>query len=165
MYLSRTRETSTVRPSEELRYAILALQREGNRGLIAALRPLGVTPAQAEVVRVLDDYQPLTLAGLGELLICESGTGPSRLVDRLVALGAVRRETSTTDRRSVTLSLTPAGRTLSSSIAGVENALYATIDAVTEGQPVDELLALARRMLAGSEAGGALARRAAGTVA
>jgi MarR family transcriptional regulator, organic hydroperoxide resistance regulator len=150
-----------MKTAEELRYAILALQREGNRGLNAALRPLGVTPAQAEVIRVLDDYQPLTLGALGELLICETGTGPSRLVDRLVTQGAVTREVGASDRRSVTLQLTPAGRELSTAIARIEGALYATIDQVTAGQPVDELLALARRMLSGSPAGDALARRSA----
>ena len=153
-----------MRTAEELRYAILALQREGNRGLIGALKPVGVTPAQAEVIRVLDEYEPLTLAGLGELLICESGTGPSRLVDRLVAGGAVRRTVGETDRRSVMLTLTPHGRQLSTAIAQVESALYDTIDAATAGQPVDELLALTRRMLANSDAGGALARRSGSTV-
>jgi DNA-binding MarR family transcriptional regulator len=108
-----------MRTSEELRYAILALQREGNRSLIAALKPLGVTPAQAEVVRVLHQYAPLSLAGLGELLICESGTGPSRLVDRLVAQGAIHRTVGETDRRSVSLVLTAAGRELSQQIATV----------------------------------------------
>jgi MarR family transcriptional regulator, organic hydroperoxide resistance regulator len=154
-----------MKTAEELRYAILALQREGNRGLIAALKPLGVTPAQAEVIRVLDQYQPLTLGALGELLICETGTGPSRLVDRLVTQGAVQREVGASDRRSVTLRLTPRGHELSAAIARVEDALYASIDQVTVGQPVEELLALARRMLAGSAAGDALARRSIDTVA
>jgi DNA-binding MarR family transcriptional regulator len=148
-----------MRTAEELRYAILALQREGNRSLMAALKPLGVTPAQAEVIRVLDGYAPLTLAGLGELLICESGTGPSRLVDRLVALGAVERTVGDTDRRTVTLVLTPGGRNLSAAIAAVEDALYGAIDTATEGQPVESLLALARGMLAGTDAGAALALR------
>jgi MarR family transcriptional regulator, organic hydroperoxide resistance regulator len=148
-----------MKTAEELRYAILALQREGNRTLIAALGPLGVTPAQAEVIRVLDQYQPLTLGALGELLICETGTGPSRLVDRLVTQGAVQREVGASDRRSVSLQLTPSGRELSEAIARVESALYESIDAATAGQPVEELLALARRMLTGSAAGAALARR------
>jgi DNA-binding MarR family transcriptional regulator len=147
--------------AEELRYAILALQREGNRALMTALGPLGVTPAQAEVIRVLDQHQPLTLGALGELLICETGTGPSRLVDRLVTQDAVQREVSASDRRSVTLQLTAHGRELSEAIARVESALYDSIEAATVGQPVDELLALARRMLSGSAAGEALARRSA----
>ena len=151
-----------MKPSEQLRYAILALQREGNRSLIGALKPLGVTPAQAEVIRVLHEYQPLTLAGLGDLLICESGTGPSRLVDRLVDRGAVQRTTREADRRSVTLVLTSEGRELSAAIAQVEAAMYETIDTVTAGQPVEPMLELARAMLSGSAAGAALARRSSG---
>jgi len=38
----------SVDPSEELRYLILAAQREGDRALSAALRPYGLTTAQAE---------------------------------------------------------------------------------------------------------------------
>src|ERR1700743_3132965 len=117
-----------MRPSEELRYAILALQREGNRNLIAALKPLGLTPAQAEVLRVLDDYAPLTLTALGELLICESGTGPSRLAGRLVTSGATQRTDGQTDRRAVTLELTPKGKQLSAGVARVEEAMYQSIE-------------------------------------
>jgi DNA-binding MarR family transcriptional regulator len=148
-----------MRQAEELRYAILALQREGNRSLANALKPLGVTPAQAEVLRVLDERAPLTLAGLGDLLICESGTGPSRLVDRLVGQGLVSREVGDTDRRAVTLRLTDAGREASANVAQVEEALYQSIDEAVGGESVDALLRVARTMLAGSSAGAALARR------
>ena len=47
-------------PVEELRYLILALQREGNRLLAAGLRGLELTPSQAETLRVLADHQPLS---------------------------------------------------------------------------------------------------------
>src|SRR5215212_5438791 len=40
---------------EELRYLVLAAQREGNRMLAQGLRPLGLTPSQAEVETVLHD--------------------------------------------------------------------------------------------------------------
>ncbi|HEX4444712.1 MAG TPA: MarR family transcriptional regulator [Galbitalea sp.] len=148
-----------MRPSEELRYAILALQREGNRNLIAALKPVGLTPAQAEVLRVLDDYAPLTLTALGELLICESGTGPSRLVDRLVTSGAVQRTVDRNDRRAVTLELTVRGKQLSSAVAQVEEAMYAAIDSAVAEVRVDTVLAVARTLLTGTPAGTALERR------
>lgn len=149
-----------MRQAEELRYAILALQREGNRSLANALKPLGVTPAQAEVLRVLDERAPLTLAGLGDLLICESGTGPSRLVDRLVGQGLVSREVGAADRRAVTLTLTDAGRAASTKVAQIEQAMYQSIDEAVGGESVDALLRVASTMLAGSSAGAALARRA-----
>ncbi|MGH3837690.1 MAG: MarR family transcriptional regulator [Pseudonocardiaceae bacterium] len=102
-----------MRTAEELRYLILAIQREGNRVLAADLRPLGLTPSQAEVLRVLADFQPLTLTGLGELLVCEHGTNPSRLVDRLVSAGLVWRETQADDESRChpppTASASPAG--------------------------------------------------------
>jgi DNA-binding MarR family transcriptional regulator len=149
-----------VRPAEELRYAILALQREGNRVLAAALGPIGVTPSQAEVIRVLDQSGPLTLAGLGDLLLCETGTGPSRLVDRLVVQRYVVRTQDPSDRRAVRLTLSAAGRELSARIALVEDELYATMDALTAGYPVDSTLVLMRGMLAAFPSGAVLDRRA-----
>ena len=101
----RPRPAEQMRSAEEVRYLILAAQREGNRQLAQALRPLGLTPSQAEVLRLLGDRQPLTLTGLGELLVCESGTNPSRLVDRLVTAGLVHRTESPHDRRQVALTL------------------------------------------------------------
>jgi len=148
-----------VRIAEELRYLILAIQREGNRLLAAELRPLGVTPSQAEVIRVLSDFGPLTLTGLGELLVCETGNSPSRLVDRLVAHGLVRRDVDPADRRYVTLSLTGDGKRLSRRIAKVEERIYSTIDEYVANQPVDETLHTLRSLASAFPAGHAVARR------
>lgn len=148
-----------MRQAEELRYLILAAQREGNRLLAAELRPLGVTPSQAEVVRVLHDHEPLTLLGLGELLVCETGGSPSRLVDRLVTAGLVQRDAAAADRRQVTLRLTEAGQRLAQDIAEVEQRLYRAIDELTEGTPVDDALTLLRAFAGAFPAGQAVARR------
>lgn len=150
-----------MRPAEELRYLILAAQREGNRLLAQALRPLGVTPSQAEVVRVLQERGPLTLNGLGELLVCESGNSPSRLVDRMVATGLVRREVAAHDRRHVELSVTSEGARLGRRIIEIENALYRSIDAAAEGRDVQEVLGFLRAFVGDLPAGQALARRVA----
>jgi DNA-binding MarR family transcriptional regulator len=147
-------------PAEELRFLILAIQREGNRLFAADLRPLGLTPAQAEALRVLADYQPLTLSGLGELLVCETGDNPSRLVDRLVKAELVQRETAPLDRRNVTLTLTPAGKRLATKVEAVEQRLHDTIARLVEGQPVDETLTLLRSLASAFPAGQAVARRA-----
>lgn len=149
-----------MRPAEQLRYLILAIQREGNRLLAAELRPLGLTPSQGEVVRVLADHGPLTLQGLGELLVCETGGSPSRLVDRLVAAGLVRREADAADRRWVTLSLTETGERAAVQVGEIEERLYRRIDELTEGAPVDQALALLHQFAAAFPAGQALERRA-----
>ena len=74
-----------MRRAEQIRYLILAAQREGNRQLSSALAQLGLTPAQSEALRILDDHGPLALKRLGDMLVCDTGTSPSRIVDRLVA--------------------------------------------------------------------------------
>ena len=148
-----------MRSAEELRYLVLAVQREGNRLLAADLKPLGLTPSQAEVLRVLREFQPLTLTGLGELLVCETGNNPSRLVDRLVALGLVERRADVGDRRAVTLQLSPEGRTLERRVVTVERRLHDRLDRLTAGQPVTEALTVLRSIADAFPAGAALARR------
>ena len=149
-----------MRPAEELRYLVLAAQREGNRLLGQALRPLDVTPSQAEVIRVLCDRQPLTLNGLGELLVCESGNSPSRLVDRLVAVGLVRREPAEHDRRHVTLSLTKQGVWLAGQITDIEQEIYRSIDDALRGHDLEQITGFLWAFVGALPAGQALARRA-----
>lgn len=148
-----------MRPAEELRYLILAIQREGNRSLAEELRPLGVTPSQAEVIRVLSDHGPLSLSALGELLVCETGTSPSRLVDRLVNQQLAARDIDAADRRFVTLRVTDAGRKLNERILEVEAHLYAVIDGLVAEQQVPELLAALRALADSSPTGRAVERR------
>lgn len=147
-----------MRLAEEIRYLVLAAQLEGRRQLASALRPLKLTPSQAEVLRVLADHAPLSLNGLGSLLVCESGSSPSRLVDRVVARGLVDRRTSTSDGREVELTLTPEGARLADEVAAVEEAMYAAIDSVTD-QDTDAALNVLRAFIEGSPVGDALARR------
>lgn len=149
-----------MRAAEELRYLLLAGQRAGHRLLGRELRPLGLTPSQAEVLRILEDYGPLTLSGLGELLVCESGTNPSRLVGRLVSLGAVERQPGGRDRREVELRLTVDGRRLARRIAQVEDRIYRAIDALMAGKDVEGILDFLRGFVAQFPAGQALAQRA-----
>lgn len=148
-----------MRTAEELRYLILAIQREGNRLLAAELKPLGITPSQAEVLRVLRDHGPLTLNALGALLVCETGNSPSRLVDRLVTHHLIQRDTDPDDRRYLTLSLTPQGRDLSHHITTAEDHLHHTIDQLTTDQPINQTITTLRAIAEAFPAGQALARR------
>ena len=147
-----------MRFAEEVRYLVLAAQLEGRRQLARQLRPHGLTPSQAEVLRVLADYAPLTRNGLGQLLVCESGSSPSRLVDRMVIRELVHRQPSAADGRQVELTLTPAGSDLAARVAEVEDAMYAVIDAAAT-QDASAGLDFLRAFVSGSPAGDALARR------
>src|SRR3954465_9484225 len=116
-----------VDPVEELRYLVLAAQRDGNRALAALLRPLGVTPAQAEVIGVLAGAaRPLTVSEVGELLVCEPGS-PSRLVSSLVGAGLVARGAPERDGRAAALALTPAGDRLARRIRAAEQEVHADL--------------------------------------
>src|SRR5437764_7764341 len=143
---------------EELRYLVLAAQREGNRILTEALRPLDLTPSQAEVLRVLQEHQPVSLIALGELLVCESGS-PSRLVNGLVEADLVKRVPSATNGRMVTLTLTAKGEEMATRVRAVQAALYGFITQALEGQSLSEGIALLWRLVKGRAAGDALARR------
>ena len=92
-------------PFEELSLLIKATYRESERQLAEAFQSLGITPAQAEVLLVLQQAEPLSLGELGDLLVAEGGH-PSRLVDRLVRAGYVRRQADLGDRRRIEISLT-----------------------------------------------------------
>jgi MarR family transcriptional regulator, organic hydroperoxide resistance regulator len=148
-----------MRQAELLRYLVLAAQREGNRRLTRELRTIGLTPAQSEVLRILGDHAPLSLTGLGELLVCESGTNPSRLVDRLVGVGLIERIVDLDDRRHVTLTLTTAGHAIEAAVRDVENRLYADLDAATTGLDLQPVFDALRLLSAGQLAGAALQNR------
>jgi DNA-binding MarR family transcriptional regulator len=145
------------RAADELRYLILAVQREGSRRLAARLRAAGLTPAQAEVLDVLRDRAPLSLAELGRLLVCETGS-PSRLVDALVQRGLVTRTPSPDDRRVVSLGLTGAGQEAQAASAGSADVRDAITSRLT-GQQIGQLSGLLRRLIEGTPGGAAIDAR------
>lgn len=144
--------------AEEIRYLLLAVQREGNRYFNEALRPLNLTASQAEVLRVLQERQPLALGELGDLLVCEHGS-PSRLVNGLVLAGLVQRATSTRDGRYVTLTLTPAGADLAVCVVEIETVLDQQIMQLIQDAPIAAVMDMFWRYIEGRPAGKALARR------
>jgi len=117
--------------AEELRYLFLAVQREGNRALTEALSPLDLTPAQAEVLQVLDQYGSLTLLALGERLVCETGS-PSRLVNSMVEKGLVQKTVSAVDRRASQLTLSQRSRDLMPRLSEIERQFNRSLDFLDE---------------------------------
>ncbi|MCF0097225.1 MarR family transcriptional regulator [Micromonospora sp. MH99] len=148
-----------MRTAEQLRYLILAAQREGNRQLTVLLSEIGVTPAQSEALRIIGDHGPLALRELGDMLVCDTGTSPSRIVDRLVAAGLVQRTTSEHDRRQVRLALTAPGRDKARRVAEIENQLYDLLDQASAGTDVDAFIGFLHGFTRQSPAGLALANR------
>lgn len=145
-------------PLFELALAVKAVARELERWTNEAMRPLGVTGAQSDALAVIGRAEPISLTELGGLLVAESGH-PSRLVDRLVAMGLVVRTSSADDRRRVELSLTAAGRQV---VKRVETARQQVLDAaraVLAHEDVTAALALTEKLLALSPHRDLIARR------
>lgn len=144
---------------EELRYLILAAQREGARAFAELLRPAGVTPAQAEVLVVLDDAgDPLTVREIGERLVCEGGS-PSRLVASVVDAGLLRRGPRPRDRRAVELSLTAHGRTALKDVRRAEAALHGWLGSSLSARETSGAVKALRKLIADRSTGAAIARR------
>ena len=148
-----------MRTAEHLRYLILAAQREGNRQLTVFLSRIGLTPAQSEALRIVADHGPLALKELGDMLVCDTGTSPSRIVDRLVAAGLVQREVGEHDRRQVRLTATAEGRERAAQVQGIEDQLYDAIDGAVSAADAEVLARTLGALTHGSPAGGALEKR------
>ena len=145
---------------EELRYLVLAAQRDGNRMLAALLRPVGLTPAQAEVLTVLARAgRPLTVRELGDLLVCEPGS-PSRLVSSLADAGHLTRRPHAEDGRASALELTAQGRRAAGQVRAVEERFHDELRARLPSEPDAEATIRALRGIGrGGASANALERR------
>ncbi|NNC12552.1 MarR family transcriptional regulator [Planctomonas sp. JC2975] len=148
-----------MRSAEQVRFLVLAAQREGNRQLTLALAQLGLTPAQSEALRILDDHGPLSLKQLGDMLVCDTGASPSRIVDRLVTAGLVQRDAGEHDRRQIRLSITALGTEKSAQVGAIEDAMYDAIDGAMNADDTQTLLRILRALTNGSPAGTAFGNR------
>ncbi|TDL44036.1 MarR family winged helix-turn-helix transcriptional regulator [Microbacterium oleivorans] len=142
----------------ELRYLVLAAQREGNRALGRQLAPLGLTSSQFEIILVLDQYGPVSLKELGELIVCETGS-PSRIVDTLVKRGYVERTPHLKDRRALELKLTDAGRQIVPHLREIDRAIDEGARLLLDPADLTGLATALRTYLTGSESGAVLERR------
>ncbi len=137
-------------PLDELGLLVKAVQREADRRANEALQPLGITSAQAEVLWVLERAEPLSLGELGDLLIAEGGH-PSRLVERLVQAGYVKRQNSPNDRRRLEVSLTAQGKLLARQVSQIKASLLDQAYLLLERHDIEPVKALLQDYLQGSQ--------------
>jgi MarR family transcriptional regulator, organic hydroperoxide resistance regulator len=109
--------------AEAFRYLILATQRQGNRILNDLLKEINLTASQAEVIRILNNWENLSLKELGQLLICETGS-PSRLIERMSQDGLIEKIVDPKDSRYVVLQLTATGHEKAKMVENIEKQLY-----------------------------------------
>lgn len=142
----------------ELRYLLLAAQREGSRQMAAQLRPLNLTPAQAEILLVLAQRAPLTLAEVGRLIVCENHS-PSRIVDTLVKRGLVDREPGQVDRRVVYLRLTSRAEKLLPDLRRIDTLIDAAAGQGLSTQEKGFVIDALRRIIDGTPSSAVLMAR------
>jgi MarR family transcriptional regulator, organic hydroperoxide resistance regulator len=147
-----------VDPLLEFALAVKAGQRQFERWTNEAMRPLGLTAAQADAITVIAQAGPLSLNELGDLMIAEAGH-PSRLVDRLVTAGWVERRTAGEDRRRVELSLTPLGRRLEKRVGRAREQVLAAGRELLGGREIEPLVDTLRDLLELTEYADLIARR------
>jgi DNA-binding MarR family transcriptional regulator len=147
-----------VDPLFELALMVKAGQRELERRMNGAMRPLGLTAAQADALTVIGQAGPLSLKELGELLIAEAGH-PSRLVDRLVEADLVERRAADDDRRRIELSLTQRGRRLEKRVLAARESVLQLGRELVAGRDLRPALELLRDLLQYSAYAELVARR------
>lgn len=107
------RGPEAVRTQESLR-AYVKLLRAG-KAVLGRVEPLlaarGLTPTQLGVLEAILHKGPLTQRQLVRKVLTSAGN-LTDVIDKLAARGLVSRQRSPTDRRSVTVALTPEGRKL-----------------------------------------------------
>lgn len=72
----------------------------------------GLTRYHVEIIKVLDDYGTLHVAEIGEILMVAKPQ-MTRLIDELITLKMVERQTVAEDRRKINISLTDKGSKVS----------------------------------------------------
>ena len=109
--------TSFASPQEQLALTVLHTASTMLNHHRALLKPHGITPEQFNILRILRGQQghPLALHDISGRMI-DRNSNTSRLVDKLLAKGLVRRETCPSDRRRVDIALTPEGDELTTQL-------------------------------------------------
>jgi DNA-binding MarR family transcriptional regulator len=137
----------TFRPSRGVGACIGRARRTIVEAIDRKLAPLDISHAQWIVLMLLGDGAASTAAELCKILIYDPGA-MTRLLDRLEKKGVLRRVRATSDRRSVPLQLTAAGKRLYPRIL---EALVAVFNHLLRGfskREVRQLEQLLKRMVA-----------------
>ena len=109
------------------------------------LRPIGLSPAHAGILRILDAAPAITQQALAGAL----GSPPSRLValvDELEAKGLVERQANETDRRRYALCLTAKGKSVLHTIGSLAREHQETLLAALSKGERQQLTALLLRI-------------------
>ena len=109
-----------------LYFNLNALTRKVNRIWEAEFRQTGLSPPHAYLMRLVLDEPGLSQKQLADALHLDPST-VTRFVDALAARQLVRRDTSSSDRRSATVFPTREGKRLQKKLEKIGEALFQTL--------------------------------------
>lgn len=104
-------KSAAISSQGHLGYLVGALGSAMRKGLEDELAPMGVTPAQWVILEAAFDGSADTLTALARIIPVDAAA-ISRQLDKLQQRGLVRRRRLRSDRRTVRIELTDAGREL-----------------------------------------------------
>lgn len=120
-------------PAEEAFVSIMRTAAIIRRALSQAVDPLGISPAQYNVLRILRGAGPEGLPTLAVRdRLVEEAPGITRLIDKLERARCVRRDRTGRDRRTVRVMITPAGLDL---LTRADEGVRAMLDRFSKSLP------------------------------
>jgi DNA-binding MarR family transcriptional regulator len=126
------------------------LRRQLSQAFIGHLKPVGIAPRQAILLRYLSVHGARSLAELARMTVTDPAT-VTRTVTLLLKKGLLRRLHHATDRRRLEVSLTDAGRKLAEQVDRVYARTAERIVNPLSAQERKALIQLLDKILASSE--------------
>jgi DNA-binding MarR family transcriptional regulator len=142
MYLRRMTSLDSTVLGDELMATVAALRRLVRRRLRAVVPGPPLRGAQLELMRVIEQQPGIGIAAAGRVLVLAANT-VSTLVDQLIDLGMLVRDTDPNDRRAARLWLTEAA---TQRLAAGRQARAELMTGVVAGLSVAEREALAQAL-------------------
>jgi DNA-binding MarR family transcriptional regulator len=134
------------RPATPFIETFSRLKRRLSAVVEAAYEPLGISAAQAKLLRAVGEQQPMSQADLARA----TGTDPAltgRLLLTLLDRGWVRRRRSREDRRAFSLELTPEGEELYATVRAKRAALHARVEKCLDAEDREAFERIAQKLL------------------
>lgn len=146
----RPRNSQTVTPVD-LGECVTSLVKSVTKGMADRVAPYGLVPLEFSILRVFLDRRECTASQLAEVLPIDSSR-VSRMVNKMVEMGLLRRRRLRNDRRVVRLTLTEEGMALTSKIHQRVQAYNAELTEGVSNEEMTVFAAITSRIAANSAA-------------
>lgn len=105
------------------------------------LKPHGITPEQFNILRILRGQKgkPIALRDISSRMI-DKNSNTSRLIDKLLTKGLVKRESCPADRRRVDIVLTATGQEITEALKNIMDREMSSLEDVWSNEDAQEAI-------------------------